>query len=403
MIEMALFFIGGGVGAVAALPFVLQSRKKIEADAKNLDQQRKAANTKANELDKLDTEFQVKQREFASRVIGYTDLLQENQILKRDLQNVDVTLNKLGLDHDVRERKQQELEVRSRALGERYLRETVKTIISSLGANNFSACKQKLLNTIAWCREIDFPISAQQEAQLLADLKAEFERAVKAAFEREEQSRIKAQIREEQKLQREVEAELKRLDRERAAIQAALDRALADAHDQYTDEVQRLQARLAEAEEKSRRAVSLAQQTKAGHVYVISNIGSFGKGVFKIGMTRRLDPTERVYELGSASVPFPFDVHMMISCENAPALENALHRELQKSRMNRVQPRKEFFRTDVETIVQIVKQHHGEVEYIVDAQALEYAQSMNISDEDAKYIDQVFDAHEDEAEIVDDV
>ena len=80
-------------------------------------------------------------------------------------------------------------------------------------------------------------------------------------------------------------------------------------------------------------------------MYVLSNIGSFGEGVYKIGMTRRLEPQDRVRELGDASVPFPFDVHMMISCDDAPSLENALHRESHKQRVNKVNFRKEFFRT----------------------------------------------------------
>ncbi len=169
--------------------------------------------------------------------------------------------------------------------------------------------------------------------------------------------------------QREVDRELAQLEREREAINAALEKALTDARGQYSEEVERLKARLAEAEE-NKRAVSQAQLTKAGHVYVISNIGSFGDGVFKVGSTRRLDPHDRVRELGSASVPFPFDVHMMISCDNAPGLECALHRKLFKLRINKANPRKEFFKTDIATIASVLKEHHGEIEYLADAEAL---------------------------------
>jgi hypothetical protein len=164
--------------------------------------------------------------------------------------------------------------------------------------------------------------------------------------------------------------------------------------------VERLRARLAEAEEKVQRAKSRAQMTKSGYVYVISNKGSFGDGVFKIGMTRRLEPMDRVRELGDASVPFPFDVHMMVSCDDAPKLENALHHEFHKSRLNKVKPRKEFFRTDIESIRQIVLQNHGEVEYVADMEALEYGQSLSMSDEDAEYIEQVYDAKDEEEETV---
>ena len=127
--------------------------------------------------------------------------------------------------------------------------------------------------------------------------------------------------------------------------------------------------------------------TKAGHVYVLSNIGSFGEGMYKIGMTRRLEPQDRVRELGDASVPFPFDVHMMISCDDAPTLENALHRELHKQRVNRVNFRKEFFRVDFDSIRRIVESQRGEVEYHAEPEALQYRESVSMLDEDYDFIE----------------
>jgi hypothetical protein len=171
---------------------------------------------------------------------------------------------------------------------------------------------------------------------------------------------------------------------------------LAEAKGQHTAEVERLQARLAEAEEKSKRAISMAQQTKAGNVYIISNIGSFGEGVFKVGMTRRLEPQERIDELGSASVPFPFDVHMMVTCDDAPALENALHRALFSRRINKARPRKEFFKSSIEEISELVRAHHGVVEYLAEPEALEYRQSLTMPADDAAYIESVYDAADDD-------
>jgi hypothetical protein len=182
------------------------------------------------------------------------------------------------------------------------------------------------------------------------------------------------------------------LERERAAIQAALTKALADAHDSHSEEIERLKAKLSEAEERNRRAIAQAQLTRAGHIYVISNFGSFGPDVFKIGMTRRLEPMDRIAELGDASVPFPFDVHMMISCEDAPSLENALHRHFHLNRINKVNPRKEFFKVTLEDIAQIVESKHGKVDYIADADALEYRQSMSMTVDDQEYIEQAFEA-----------
>lgn len=337
-----------------------------------------------------------RQREFNARAVSYGELSDENLLLKRDLQNLDVNLRKLQLDTELQREKQQMLDKRAQEVGARYLQDSVKWIGNAITANNFVACKQRLLKVIEWCRDIGFEVSPAEESTLVSNLKGEYERVVRAAFEREEQARIKAQIREDQLLQKEVERELKQLERERAAIQAALDQALAKAKDEHSAEVDRLRARLAEAEAKAQRATSQAQLTKAGHVYVISNIGSFGKDVFKVGMTRRLEPLDRVRELGDASVPFPFDVHMMISCTDAPLLENALHRELHKTRLNRLNPRKEFFRADIEAIRRIVEQHHGEVQYVADPEALEYNQSLSMSDEDAEYVEEVYDELEEE-------
>ncbi|TNC48203.1 GIY-YIG nuclease family protein, partial [Klebsiella quasipneumoniae] len=129
------------------------------------------------------------------------------------------------------------------------------------------------------------------------------------------------------------------------------------------------------------RAKSMAQMTKQGHVYVISNIGSFGENVYKIGMTRRLEPLDRVSELSGASVPFEFDVHAMISCDDAPALEYALHNKLSSERMNKVNLRKEFFKTDLSKIIQCVEEHHGKVEYVADPAALQYYRSLEIGEE----------------------
>lgn len=363
----------------------------VQAKTQELNQQAAAVAQSAEEARQA-------RAAIASRVVSYQELLDENAILKRDLQNIDVNLHKLELDGQARDARQAEIDARSNQLASRYLAETVKSVVASVGPNNFAACKTRLTDAIQRVRDIGFEVPAAEEERLLADLRAEFEREVRREFERQEQARIKAQIREEERLKREVERELKQLERERLAVQAALDQALAAARGQFNEEVQRLQSRLAEAEEKSKRALSMAQQTKAGHIYVISNIGTLGTGVYKVGMTRRLNPRERILELGDASVPFPFDVHVMIHCQDAPTLENVLHRALHKKRVNRANPRKEFFRTDIEEIVRIVREHHGEVQYVADPEALEYRQSLAMSEEDAEFIEHVYEEVGDDAE-----
>ncbi len=371
-----------------------QATHALDARRQELDQlaaRAKAEQTaRQQELDHQIARLQMERADFDARVVSYGELSAENALLKRDLHNIDVTVRKLQLDRELQRQSQETLDQRSKELASRYLKDTVKWISASLTSNNFANSKQRLQDAIVRCRDIGYDVSREEEATLLADLKTLFEKAVRAAFEREEQARIKAQIREEQLREKEVERELQQLERERAAIRAALDKALAEAKDEHSAEVERLKVRLAEAEANHERAISQAQLTKSGHVYVISNIGSFGEGVFKIGLTRRLEPMDRVKELGDASVPFPFDVHMMVSADDAPALENALHRTLHKLRLNKIKPRKEFFKTDIEAIRRIVEEHHGEVQYVATPEALEYRQSLTISDEDSEFIESVY-------------
>ena len=115
--------------------------------------------------------------------------------------------------------------------------------------------------------------------------------------------------------------------------------------------------------------------TKSGHVYIVSNIGSFGENVYKIGLTRRLDPQDRIRELGDASVPFPFDVHAMVYSEDAPNLEQTLHRAFDNRRVNLVNMRKEFFTVSLSEVEQAT-QDHGTLEFTLAAEAEEYRKTL---------------------------
>jgi hypothetical protein len=175
--------------------------------------------------------------------------------------------------------------------------------------------------------------------------------------EREEQRQIKERIREEERAQREFERAIKETQKEEELIRKAMEKAQREidkASDEqkakYENQLEALAEKLRQAEEKNKRALSMAQQTRSGHVYVISNVGSFGEDVFKIGMTRRLEPLDRVRELGDASVPFEFDVHAMIPSDDAPTLERALHKAFLHGQVNKVNPRKEFFRVNLQDV-----------------------------------------------------
>ncbi len=201
-----------------------------------------------------------------------------------------------------------------------------------------------------------------------------------------EQREIKQQIREEEKARREMEKAIKESEKEEKLIQAALNKArqeLASASEEqrlkFEQQLEALEGKLADAEARGERALSMAQQTRRGHVYVISNIGSFGENVFKIGMTRRLEPLDRVKELGDASVPFSFDVHAMLYSEDAPTLEKELHKRFEYESVNKVNYRKEFFRTTLAEIKQAVQQQNlTEVHWTMKAEAAEYRESLAI-------------------------
>jgi hypothetical protein len=271
-------------------------------------------------------------------------------------------------------------------VSKKYFSDGIKFILSKLTASNFATSHKNADGLISFIEKNGTKIPNEEKASVAERLKAEYQEIVRKDLARQEQARIKEQIREEQRLEREREQELKRIENERLAIEQALNVALKRAKDDHDVEVERLRTMLTEAEAKLQRAKSMAELTKAGHVYVISNIGSFGKDVFKVGMTRRLEPMDRVKELGDASVPFPFDVHMMISCDDAPALENALHNQLHQHRVNKVNLRKEFFSVELARIRNIVEKHHGRVDYVADPDALEYYDSQSMSEEDFAFV-----------------
>lgn len=201
--------------------------------------------------------------------------------------------------------------------------------------------------------------------------------------EQEEQKRIREEMREAERAEKEIRAEQEKAQAEEERYAKALAKAQEEvAHatgkefDKLSDKIRALQEQLTEAQRRKERATSMAQLTKAGHVYIISNIGSFGEEVFKIGMTRRLDPYERVHELGDASVPFEFDVHAMVYSEDAPGLENAFHREFHSLRVNAINTRKEFFRVSLLQIEEFARKRGLTVELTRIAEARHYRETM---------------------------
>lgn len=214
----------------------------------------------------------------------------------------------------------------------------------------------------------------------------EYEYYVKREQEKEEQRLLKEQMRQEAEELNRLKEEKKKLDAEEQKYQNEIqniEKILSETSD--SDKITELQNRLLELqnfveelEHKKDEIINL-QNGKAGNVYIISNIGSFGEEVFKIGMTRRLDPEERIKELSSASVPFPFDVHSFIFSNDAPALESKIHNTLAESRVNKVNPRKEFFKTSIDDIEKLVNELDPSAEFKRTIHAYEFFHSQEIS------------------------
>ena len=219
----------------------------------------------------------------------------------------------------------------------------------------------------------------------LGELHLVHEHREKLYQEKEEQREIRERMREEQRAEKEIEKACRDADEEEQRYaksleeaRAKLDKATGTQVEKLEGLVQKLEQELAAAIDRKAKSMARAQLTTSGHVYVLSNIGSFGEGIYKIGMTRRFEPLERVNELGDASVPFGFDVHAMIYSEDAPGLENALHEEFAARRVNRVNLRREHFRVTLDEIMAAVERHHGTVTFVTKSEAEEFRKSSAI-------------------------
>lgn len=207
---------------------------------------------------------------------------------------------------------------------------------------------------------------------------------LKKQEEKEEQKQLREQMREEAKMQKEIE-ELKRtVEKEQKHYNNALAKlnnqlaSCTDAEERtlLNEKLQDLLLKLEEIDKQIKDIDYREANQRAGYVYVISNIGAFGENVFKIGMTRRLNPYDRISELGDASVPFNFDVHAMIFSDDAPTLETTLHKAFEGKRLNYINRRREYFNVSLDEIENVIKNNHDQtVEFIKTAPAEEYRES----------------------------
>lgn len=226
----------------------------------------------------------------------------------------------------------------------------------------------------------------EMEYLFINAVKIEYSYYTKKEQARQEQLALKEQMRQEAEERKALEAEKKKVEKEESKYKAEIEKLQGTLEQTDSDsETQKLRARILELQKQlsdvvvKKEEITNLQNGKAGNVYIISNLGSFGKDVFKIGMTRRLDPQDRINELGSASVPFKFDVHSFIFSEDAVALEKKLHDTLNEKRLNKINLRKEFFKVDISELEELVSSIDPTAEFNKTMLAEEFHQSEELS------------------------
>ena len=265
------------------------------------------------------------------------------------------------------------------------------SIISGLTLKNIDASRSKLqksFETINRIFELDgVQLSSEYLKSALDEMTIIYAYLVRQEEERELARSIREQMQEEEKVRREIDREKQKLEKEELQFRGEVNKLmgyLQKATDDverklYLDKIQELEGKLKLLEKDKENVFEREQNTRAGFVYIISNIGSFGENIYKIGMTRRLEPMDRVKELSDASVPFTFDVHAMIFSSDAPALESVLHQTFRDHQVNKVNSRKEFFNADLSEVKRIVKENHNAtVQFIDIPDAVEYRESLRL-------------------------
>lgn len=293
----------------------------------------------------------------------------------------------------------------SKAKGKKMTNDNIKQILRSFNTecenaidkvkfNNIDNMKKRIEKSFEALNKLNVTVCVQIKEEYL-DIKIEelylaYEYQVKKQEEKEEQKRIREELREEARLQKELEEAKKNINKDIKHFDNALKSILSqlEAGDLEEEKRKALIDKKVELEEQleqlnnNLKDIDYRQNNqKSGYVYIISNIGAFGENVYKIGMTRRLDPQERVDELGDASVPFDFDIHAMIFSDDAPALENSLHKAFDSKKANMVNKRREFFNVTLKEIEEVVKANYDKtVDFKKIPDAEQYRESIKMKE-----------------------
>ena len=257
--------------------------------------------------------------------------------------------------------------------------------------HNISSIKEKIIQSFNSINKLNEPLCIVMSEEYLnlklVELNLCFEYAEQKYKERELLKEKKREERERALLEKEIEEERKRLKKEREHYQTYLrhieEQLIIEKDSEriklLNDKKEETNSKLLDIGKAMKDIDYREANQKAGYVYVVSNIGAFGKDVYKIGMTRRLNPQDRIDELSGASVPFKFDVHAMIFSDDAPALEAAIHNALDDKKINLVNNRKEFFRVSLTEIEEIINNNFDRtVDFIEIPDAQQYRESLKI-------------------------
>lgn len=264
--------------------------------------------------------------------------------------------------------------------------------------NNFSTIEKRIRKSFEDINkmnsEIQLSISISYLDLKIQELYLAYEYELKLQEEKEILREQREKEREERALHKDIELKKKKIEKEVLHINNAINslkEKLQNATDEEKETIEKtiaeLQSSICNYEEQQKELDYRVENIGAGYVYIISNIGAFGENVFKIGVTRRLDPLERIAELSSASVPFKFDVHALIFSYTAYELETALHKRFEKNRINLVNNRKEFFKVDIEEIEKELEKYKDlTIEFTKQADADEYRETLTIREHNSKIV-----------------
>ena len=365
--------------------------KKIEEDT-----EKKVINLEAN-INKLQEEYKILNNDYTYEISKFTiedNITSEEFKSKYNLSILrEKTLTKIGAaldtvyqsnNHSVKEINSDEKQLL------RCFNSEIAAILTSITIKNIDSSKKKIIRTFETLNKL-FETDKVSISSNMLEIKLEqadlmYAYQYQKEQERLQQKAIREQMVEEEKVRREIEKEKAKIEKEENQFKKEITKLMGymqksnEAEKQlYIDKIHELEAKLKQVEADKKDVLNREQNTRAGYVYVISNIGSFGEDVYKIGMTRRLEPMDRVKELGDASVPFEFDVHAMIFSDDAPALETVLHNTFRDNQVNKVNPRKEFFRVKLSEIEKVVKENfNATVTFTKVAEAAQYRESLKL-------------------------